>query len=851
MADKGGGFDTLRCTRGNVRTRRPARARRRSISLPRSCFRIRISRRACSTSNAPGTCIRGCRIRRMRCSKNASPRSKAASARSQRRAARRRCTLRLRRCARPAITSLRRVRSTAARTTCSRTRCRVSASRRRSSNPREPAAFAAAIKPNTRLVFGETLGNPGLEVLNVPVVARVAHDAGLPLLIDSTFTTPYLMRPIDHGADLVLHSATKFLSGHGVVIGGVLVDGGVFDWEASGKFATLTQPYAGFHDLVFAEEFGPQAFITRARKEGLRDFGACMAPTTAFYILQGLETLSLRMDRHVANAHRIAAFLADHAAVASVSHPDLPTHPDHRARERTVAARRRRGVVVRHQRRPRSGARVHRKPVDLFAPGEHRRCEVVGDSSGEHDAPPHGCRCAARGRHRRRSRAVVGWAGGRGRSDRRSRPRARVARNARWRERCASRSTDGRFSSAPAARHPGADAPRGRVRARRRARSHGVGDAGALFRAPRQTRARAGSAGARPHRRTAARNDRGDGRLAGARARRGERDRTATIVGHSMGALVAQAFATRHPARERPRSRCSACRRRCRSRSDCSPPRENDDASANRHGERLEPQRARQTRRQSESRASGFSAAARGLIERCRSRRALRGSDGVQRVQCDPFPRSRVPTLVIVGEADQMTPARSGRDVAATIAESRVSSCSWLRPRDAVGAAESGARCADRKRAGPGVAAQLRSGRVCDRRLSLRGHGESQLSSTSTDRYLARFRRVFDFIDAHADEDLCLDRLSGIAAFSKFHFQRQFSDLFGISVHKYVRLVRLKRRRMHSRSATTAASSTSRSTAVTTDRRRSRARSGRAQDNRRRSSGKSRSGCRGTRRTKH
>ncbi len=196
-------------------------------------------------------------------------------------------------------------------------------------DPRDPAAFAAAIRPNTRLVFGETLGNPGLEVLNVPVVARIAHDAALPLLIDSTFTTPYLMRPLDWGADLVLHSATKFLSGHGIVIGGVLVDGGTFDWEASGKFATLTEPYAGFHDLVFAEEFGPQAFIMRARKEGLRDFGACMAPMTAFHILQGLETLSLRMDRHVANAHRIAEFLAGHAAVNSVSHPDLATHPDH------------------------------------------------------------------------------------------------------------------------------------------------------------------------------------------------------------------------------------------------------------------------------------------------------------------------------------------------------------------------------------------------------------------------------------------------------------------------------------------------------------------------------------------
>ncbi len=203
-------------------------------------------------------------------------------------------------------------------------------------DPRDPAAFAAAIQGNTKLVFGETLGNPGLEVLNVPAVAAIAHAARLPLLIDSTFTTPYLMRPLQHGADLVLHSATKFLSGHGVVIGGVLVDGGTFDWEASANHPTLTEPYEGFHDLVFAEEFGPQAFIMRARKEGLRDFGACMAPTTAFYVLQGLETLSLRMTRHVENARAVAAFLATHKAVKRVSHPDLPDHPDHALAKRLL-----------------------------------------------------------------------------------------------------------------------------------------------------------------------------------------------------------------------------------------------------------------------------------------------------------------------------------------------------------------------------------------------------------------------------------------------------------------------------------------------------------------------------------
>ncbi len=196
-------------------------------------------------------------------------------------------------------------------------------------DPRDADAFAAAITDRTRLVFGETLGNPGLEVLDIPRLSRLAHDAGLPLMVDSTFTTPYLLQPFEHGADIVFHSATKFLSGHGVVIGGLLVDGGRFDWEASGKFPTLTEPYAGFHDMNFAEEFGPAAYITRARKEGARDFGACMSANTAFLVLQGLETLSLRMQRHVDNTRRIVAFLDDHPAVEWVGYPELPSHPDH------------------------------------------------------------------------------------------------------------------------------------------------------------------------------------------------------------------------------------------------------------------------------------------------------------------------------------------------------------------------------------------------------------------------------------------------------------------------------------------------------------------------------------------
>jgi O-acetylhomoserine (thiol)-lyase len=203
-------------------------------------------------------------------------------------------------------------------------------------DPRDPDAFAAAIRDNTKLLFGETLGNPGLEVLDVPAVADVAHQAGLPLLVDSTFTTPYLMRPFEHGADLIVHSATKFLSGHGVVIGGLLVDGGTFDWEASGRFPTLSEPYAGFHDLNFAEEFGPQAFITRARKEGLRDFGACMSPMTAFHVLQGMETLPLRMQRHVENTRAIVEFLDAHEQIVSVSYPELTDHPDHAVAQRLL-----------------------------------------------------------------------------------------------------------------------------------------------------------------------------------------------------------------------------------------------------------------------------------------------------------------------------------------------------------------------------------------------------------------------------------------------------------------------------------------------------------------------------------
>jgi O-acetylhomoserine (thiol)-lyase len=196
-------------------------------------------------------------------------------------------------------------------------------------DPRNIDAWRAALRPNTRLLFGETLGNPGLDVLDIERVADIAHGHGVPLLVDSTFTTPWLLRPVEYGADLVFHSATKFLCGHGTAIGGVLIDSGQFDWVASGRFPELTEPYDGFHGMVFAEESTVAPFLLRARREGLRDFGACLSPMNAFQIVQGIETLGLRMDRHVSNARRVVEFLASQDQVARIGWPELASHPDH------------------------------------------------------------------------------------------------------------------------------------------------------------------------------------------------------------------------------------------------------------------------------------------------------------------------------------------------------------------------------------------------------------------------------------------------------------------------------------------------------------------------------------------
>ena len=202
--------------------------------------------------------------------------------------------------------------------------------------PLDVDAWRAAIRPNTKLLFGETLGNPGLDVLDIETVSAIGHDAGVPLLVDATFTTPWLMKPFAHGADLLFHSATKFLSGHGTVIGGVVVDSGRFDWDRSGRHPELSAPYAGFHGMVFSEESTVAAFLLRARREGLRDFGACMSPHTAWLILQGLETLPLRMARHIENTRKVVAFLAAHAMVDKVGYPELEGHPSYQLAKRML-----------------------------------------------------------------------------------------------------------------------------------------------------------------------------------------------------------------------------------------------------------------------------------------------------------------------------------------------------------------------------------------------------------------------------------------------------------------------------------------------------------------------------------
>jgi len=202
--------------------------------------------------------------------------------------------------------------------------------------PNNPDAIRNAIQPNTKMVFGEVIGNPGLDIMDVPKVAEITREAGVPLVIDATFNTPYLMKPIAHGANIVIHSLTKWMGGHGIALGGGIVDGGNFDWGRDGKFPTLTEPHFAFQNVNLWEEFGPLAFSARVRTEGMYNIGPCLSPMNAFYLLQGIETLSLRMERHMANTAKLLEFLTAHDQIAWVKHPSLPDHPDHETAKRLL-----------------------------------------------------------------------------------------------------------------------------------------------------------------------------------------------------------------------------------------------------------------------------------------------------------------------------------------------------------------------------------------------------------------------------------------------------------------------------------------------------------------------------------
>ena len=203
-------------------------------------------------------------------------------------------------------------------------------------SPLDHAAIAEAITPETKMIFSEVIGNPGLDVMDIDAVGKIAKDHGVPLVIDATLNTPYLMRPLDHGANIVIHSLTKWIGGHGVAMGGMIIDGGNFDWGQNDRFPTLTEPHFAFQGVNLWEEFGPTAFAMRVRSEGMYNIGPALSPTNAFHVLQGLETLGLRMEKHVSNTKVLVDFLKNHDDVAWVNHPSLPTHRCHAVASRLM-----------------------------------------------------------------------------------------------------------------------------------------------------------------------------------------------------------------------------------------------------------------------------------------------------------------------------------------------------------------------------------------------------------------------------------------------------------------------------------------------------------------------------------
>ncbi len=254
-------------------------------------------------------------------------------------------------------------------------------------DPADPENFRRAIKPTTKLLYAETVGNPKLDTLDIEAVAAIAHEAGIPLIVDNTMATPYLIRPIDHGADIVVHSATKFIGGHGTSIGGVVVDSGRFDWAQNDKFPGLVEPDASYHGLKFYEALGPLTYIIKLRVSLLRDIGAALSPFNSFLFLQGLETLHLRMERHSVNAYGVAEFLEEHPKVTLGQLPGARVPPQPRAREEVPLPRAlRRHHRLRDRRRPRGGPAVRGEHAAALAPGQHRRREVAGHPPGDDDA---------------------------------------------------------------------------------------------------------------------------------------------------------------------------------------------------------------------------------------------------------------------------------------------------------------------------------------------------------------------------------------------------------------------------------------------------------------------------------
>ena len=270
-------------------------------------------------------------------------------------------------------------------------------------DPDDPDAWRAAVRDNTKAFFGETIGNPSGNVLDIETVAAIAHEHDLPLIVDNTFATPYLCRPIEWGADIVIHSATKFIGGHGTSIGGVVVEAGTFNWS-NGRFPVVADPSPAYHGLQFHETFGTYGYLMKLRAETLRDLGGALSPFNAFLFLQGLETLSLRMDRHVANALAVAEFLESHELAVERHLPGPAGQPLPAAGGQVPAARRGRGVLLRLRRRPRRRAGPDPRRDALVAPGQRRRREEPDHPPRQHDAPPAQRRRAARGRRRARAR---------------------------------------------------------------------------------------------------------------------------------------------------------------------------------------------------------------------------------------------------------------------------------------------------------------------------------------------------------------------------------------------------------------------------------------------------------------